>query len=403
MRQALFSPAVRRGGALAAAALAVVLTACGATAAAPAHRTAGHAAAGATAPAARSTAALPVMPPGQNPILHVPANLPAGKVPLVIALHGSGGTTQGTEGTGLNALADRYGFIVAYLGSASPGATFKSPSDTDYVAAMIRQYEATEPIDPSRVYVTGFSAGGYESYRVGCVYSNLVAAVAPIAVSMNRTLYDTCRPRRPVSILIVIGSADVNHFGGIGVLPSAPAAAARWRALDSCPGQAPAAAAQLPGPTQQQLWSGCADGSAVGLDVIVGGGHVWPGPWLGAGNPDGRFNATSAIWQFFSGRRAGSLTAPAAALKGVRSFRHGHRRLVRLSVSAEEPVRVKAWIGRRGRRLAVRSAALGRALAGQLTLRLPARFARAHYRLSVVISDAYGRRSTVTRTLLIGP
>lgn len=251
-----------------------------------------------------------------NPILYVPPSLPKGKVPLVIALHGSGGTPLGMESlTQFDRLARAHGFIVAYLASSSPGDNWILPSETALIGSTIDRLEATQPVDPTRVYVTGFSSGGYESYRSGCLLSDKVAAIAPVGVSMNGALYRSCKPSRPVSTLIIVGSADIGHYGGHGRLPSAPAAATRWRALDHCP-STPPTSTTAPGPTNRQTWTGCANGSAVGLDVVVGGSHVWPGPRLGSSNPDGRYDASAAIWAFFAAhRRAANLLSRAAPAK----------------------------------------------------------------------------------------
>jgi polyhydroxybutyrate depolymerase len=78
-------------------------------------------------------------------------------VPLVIALHGTGGTPVGMESsTQFDQLARTHGFIVAYLASGSPGDNWILPSETASISAMIDHLEASEPIDPTRVYVTGF-------------------------------------------------------------------------------------------------------------------------------------------------------------------------------------------------------------------------------------------------------
>jgi polyhydroxybutyrate depolymerase len=241
-----------------------------------------------------------------QPIIFVPPGLPAGRVPLVIVLHGSSSSPAAIESiTGFDLLARAHGFIVAYLASGSPGGNWILPSDTTYISSMIDRLEASEPIDRARVYVTGFSAGGYESYRTGCLLSRKVAAIAPVGVSMNAKLYRTCRLSRPVSALITIGSADIGHYGGYGRLPSAPAAAARWRSLDGCR-SGPPSNTRAPGPTRQQSWSHCRHGSSVGLDVIAGGGHVWPRPRPGISGPDGSYDASTAIWAFFAAHPAGS-------------------------------------------------------------------------------------------------
>jgi polyhydroxybutyrate depolymerase len=243
---------------------------------------------------------------GAQAVIYVPTNLPAGKVALLIALHGSGESPAEMEAaTGFDRLARKHSFIVAYLASRSPRDNWILPSETTSIDATIERLEASEPIDPTRVYVTGFSSGGYESYRAGCLLSKQVTAIAPVGVSMNATLYRTCRLSRPVSALIVIGSADAGHYGGYGRLPSAPAAAAKWRSLDGCPAKPPRSS-WAPGPTNQLIWTDCSNGSAVGLSVVVGGTHIWPGPRLGSSSPDGRYAASAAIWAFFSAHRAGS-------------------------------------------------------------------------------------------------
>jgi polyhydroxybutyrate depolymerase len=356
----------------------------GASSSASASSRVPHAAAGAHAAAALA------------PIVYVPPNLPPGRVPLLVVLHGTGGTPAGMEATtGFDQLARAHGFVVAYLASRSPGGNWILPSDTAYVGATIQQMEASEPVDPARVYVTGFSAGGYESYRVGCMLSDEVAAVAPVAVSMNGLLYRTCRLSRPVSALIVIGSADTEHYGGFGRLPSAPQAAARWRALDGCPAGAPALA-QAPGPAIQQTWRGCADGSAVGLTIVEGGTHIWPGPRLGPATPDGRYDASPAIWAFFAAHRAGSLRAPDARVASV-SLARGTGRLA-IALRAGESLTARVTVARAGRALARARRALpsGRP---RLVLQLPSRPGGVSYRVRVVLADVYGRTLALSRTV----
>src|SRR5579871_2763819 len=48
-------------------------------------------------------------------LLHLPNPLPNNPLPLVVVLHGGGGSAEGAEAqTGFNTLADRYGFIAVY-------------------------------------------------------------------------------------------------------------------------------------------------------------------------------------------------------------------------------------------------------------------------------------------------
>jgi polyhydroxybutyrate depolymerase len=337
--------------------------------------------------------------PANRPIVYVPSKLPAGKVPLVIALHGSGGTPLGMESsTQFDRLARRHGFIVAYLASGSPGDNWILPSETASISSMIDRLEASEPIDPTRVYVTGFSAGGYESYRSGCRLSKKVAAIAPVGVSMNQALYQTCKVSRPVSTLIVIGSADAGHYGGYSGLPSAPAAAAKWRALDGCQ-PAPPSLSQAPGPTNRRIWTGCADGSAVGLNVVVGGGHIWPGPQLGSSTPDGRYGASAAIWAFFAAHRAGSLRNPDARLSSVRVKLGRPTREVELTLSLGERLTIRAALSRNRRSVGVVRRSLTPGDAVHVMLQVPHNARAGAYSLSILLTDAYGRTLRLARTI----
>jgi polyhydroxybutyrate depolymerase len=72
----------------------------------------------------------------------------------------------------------------------------------------------------------------------------------------------------------------------------------RWADLDRCPPPAPPATS---GPVTTTAWTGCADGTAVTLVTVQGGGHVWFAPGLGPA--DGALDATETIWRFFSGLR----------------------------------------------------------------------------------------------------
>ena len=81
-------------------------------------------------------------------------------VPLVIALHESGGNPQEFEqSTGLDAAADKHGFVVAYIGDLAPGSPawtlVNMPTNLAYVSSEITQLTAQQNIDPTRVYVTG--------------------------------------------------------------------------------------------------------------------------------------------------------------------------------------------------------------------------------------------------------
>jgi poly(3-hydroxybutyrate) depolymerase len=126
-------------------------------------------------------------------IVHAPATLPSGPMPLVVAIHGC---TQSAaiyeKDTGWNQLADKYGFVVIYpyktasdlqQGCWSHGNTgTKSPTnDAAWIISEINRVKGLFSIDPKRVYVTGLSSGGGMAYCVVELNPTVFAAAAPMA------------------------------------------------------------------------------------------------------------------------------------------------------------------------------------------------------------------------------
>jgi polyhydroxybutyrate depolymerase len=242
--------------------------------------------------------------PAQNtgrpaPIVHVPSSWrPTRSVPLVVALHPSGSSPAGFESaSGWDRVADRHGFVVAYLGSAAPA--WKQTSNVAYIASEIRQLTRRYNIDRARVYVTGFSAGAYISYFTGCRLSSIVTAIAAVSGAMAP---QRCKLARPVSELTIFGTRDIIPLAGTRRFPGAAEVAARWRMLDHCH-HAPKVS--IAGPVRERTWSRCARNAAVALYILQGGRHVYPGsPKLPTSQPDSQFQASEAIWRFFAAHRA---------------------------------------------------------------------------------------------------
>ena len=262
--------------------------------------------------AAPPAAAMPVDPPGvltfgnlaRTYLLHVPPGLPPAG--LVINLHGAGMTgAQQAALTNYNAVADRFGFAVAYPDgidlSWADGRGASIPDrqrvdDVGFLAALIERLTRELAVPPGRVFVTGMSAGGFMANRLACDRADLVSAVAPVAGTLGSGV--PCAPSRPVSVLAIHGTADavVPYGGGPMVgrggpsdVLSAPALAQRWQQADGCP----APLVDQPGPGVQRVAAtGCAGGTEVVLLSIDGGSHIWPSA----------LDASAASAQFFAAR-----------------------------------------------------------------------------------------------------
>lgn len=239
----------------------------------------------------------PVDPPGllhfggvqRTYLVHAGSPQPSG---LVINLHGAGMSgSQQAALTGYDAVADQFGFVVAYPdgidASWADGRGASVPDrqgvdDVGFLSALIDRLSQQYRIPPGRVFVTGMSAGAFMANRLVCERADLVSAIAPVSGTLGAGI--PCAPSRPVSVLAVHGTADpVVPFdggpmvgrGGPSTIVSAPALAERWREINRCPGPLvndPAVGGEI----QEMSATGCADNTEVVLVRINGGGHTWP-------------------------------------------------------------------------------------------------------------------------------
>lgn len=234
--------------------------------------------------------------------LHVPAGLER-PVGLVINLHGAGAIGRDQRvATNYDAVADVHGFIVAYPDgvdfSWADGRGASQPDrqgidDVGFITALADKLVRDFGIPPGRVYATGLSAGAFMVNRLACERADVFAAVAPVAGTLGANV--ECAPSRPVAVLATHGTADtVVPFagggmvgrGGASTIVSAVELVARWRQIDGCQDvpvvDAPTVA------VQRTASLACASGTAVVLNQIDGGGHIWPG---GASEVSGQFFA----------------------------------------------------------------------------------------------------------------
>lgn len=136
---------------------------------------------------------------------YVPAGLPAGR-PVVVALHGCTQTAAAYDtGSGWRELADRMRFTVLLPEQKTAnnlsrcfnwfeaGDTTRGQGEAESIAQMVRQTVADTGADPSRVYVTGLSAGGAMTAVMLATYPELFAGggiVAGIAYRCAKSMID---------------------------------------------------------------------------------------------------------------------------------------------------------------------------------------------------------------------
>jgi predicted peptidase len=148
--------------------------------------------------------------------------------PLVVALHGLGsGTMYMMEYNNLVELAERYGFIVAtpmgynprsWYGARGQGNEFNrrredpgpanmgelSEKDVLNVLAIMRE---DYNVDDRRIYLIGQSMGGGGTWYLGSKYSDIWAALAPMAPAIYISP-DILESATHLPVMVVMGDAD---------------------------------------------------------------------------------------------------------------------------------------------------------------------------------------------------
>jgi len=236
--------------------------------------------------------------------------------------------------TGFDALAEEYGFIVAYpAGTGSSDrrlfwnvlksrtyATAQGVDDVGFVGLVLDDLARRLPYDPQRVYAAGLSQGGMLCYRLACdeAMSARLAAVAAVAAALPFDLAE-CRGAGTgtVSMLAVHGTDDpiILYNGGISTRaprpermehPAFSATVTAWRERAGLPAE-PMASGDRGAASMQQFGPG-ENGVEVVAWTIRNGGHTWPGgrellpEWL-VGSVNRDVNASVLIWSFFSRHR----------------------------------------------------------------------------------------------------
>ncbi len=277
------------------------------------------------------TRALEQGPARRTYILFMPdaPRAPAGGRPLVVALHGGGGTAEQMMAfSRFNEIAAREGFAVAYPQGTglrwNDGRVFRGRGETDaddvgFIRAVVADIAAKgTPLDRRRIFAAGISNGGFMSFRLACEATDLFAAVAPVSATMPADLGARCEPTAPVAVLVINGTADpiVPYAGGEvrtlfglrGEIWSTDRTMAFWAKRNGCvdPPDVRALADRDTEDGSRVIdisYARCARAS-VRLLRIEGGGHTWPGGaqylpvrWIGPTNRD--IDASAVIWRFF--------------------------------------------------------------------------------------------------------
>lgn len=266
-------------------------------------------------------------------LLHIPPSYDRTKSrPLVIVLHGGGGTGRRMERLtlgGFNRLADEECFIVVYPDGierhwndgrkeVSYRAHKEKIDDVGFILALIDHLERKLKIDRNRVYVTGISNGAMMSHRLALELSDKIAAIAPVAGTLPEAL-SKVKPSNSVPVLIISNTEDpcvpweggIAHFRRlkVGRVLSTSDTVKFWVSHNHCssspiitwePDEDPQDGTRV----RREVYGEGMNGTEVILYAIEGGGHTWPGgyqylPERIIGKTSKDINANEVIWNFF--------------------------------------------------------------------------------------------------------
>lgn len=278
-------------------------------------------------------------------LLVTPGTVTKPPYPLVLVLHGHGGTAANVLGLKQRAsplaawvgIAEREHILVAALQGASSGdgrpgwndCRRKAPGnpqvdDVAFAHAVVGELQAKGLLDTQRIYVMGMSNGAMMAHRLALELTPPVAAIA--AASGTLPASSVCAaPQHPVSVLVIHGTADpiVPYSGGAirilgrtrGWVGSVDETLAFWRHADGLDEAATTTALPHNGSDATRVVRTRYGSDPAGLQVellrVEGGGHVEPSTQdsygalysrlVGPQNHD--LESAEEAWRFFAPKR----------------------------------------------------------------------------------------------------
>ena len=212
-----------------------------------------------------STVLLAATPAGATPppaqVVPVAKLAPGERRPVAILLHGLGGSgAEMLADPELRSWAaqarvflvapdgtmDRQGRRFWNAGGACCNFDGRPVDDLSRLETLIDHWRQRPDVDPTRVYLIGFSNGGFMAHRLACWMDDRLAAVVSLA-GAGRAREEACGVKTSLAVAEVHGDADpVVRFEGGRVFdspeldphPSSPDTIRDWAARLQCPVQA---------------------------------------------------------------------------------------------------------------------------------------------------------------------
>ncbi len=250
--------------------------------------------------------------------LYLPDSLSLG-APLVFVLHGYTGSAEGIMNySNMNAIANENKFAVCYPQGTSDndnnafwnvGYAFHSDqtvNDVGFINELADYLQTEHNLSRNNTFSTGMSNGGDFSYLLACQSSDVFCAIAPVAGTMMKWIYESCEPLEPLPVLEIHGTnddvtlweGDYNNSDGWGEYVGINSIIELWRDLNYCNFLTTDTLDNINTSDGSYVitekYENCIYDNQVWLYKVVNGGHDWPGAY---GNMD--INASAEVWNFF--------------------------------------------------------------------------------------------------------
>ena len=230
--------------------------------------------------------------------------------PLLFNFHGGGGVIASQIAIAdMSPIADTANFIVVYPQARqdpSDGNSFnwipKVPGtfdDVPFISSLIDTIASSYQINQDRIYACGYSLGGDMCFELACKLNSRIAAIAPVARTMQANPDSFCSPVHPTGVLTILGTDDnTSPYNGLIYLGteyylSAEETHNYWASHNNCDIN-PTMSTVSPS-VERYTWSTTSGCSYVEELKVIGGGHDWPGSF---GNMT--IDSNTEIWQFVS-------------------------------------------------------------------------------------------------------
>ncbi|MBW1943286.1 MAG: hypothetical protein JRJ51_10685 [Deltaproteobacteria bacterium] len=260
-------------------------------------------------------------------LVHLPQGLDERNgFPLLMALHGRLGTGEiMSRQTRFNDVADREGWAVVYPDgirrSWADGRGFtladkKGIDDVKFLERLLDALRTKWVPNVDKVFLAGYSNGGFMAQRMAVERSNMFDAVAVVSASIPTSVAGRFTPVRPLSMLFIHGTSDpvISYEGReddeSGDWLSVEYAVKMWVEHNGC---RPPALIRKDSPkgggttTSIFSYASCRNETRVKLYRLESGGHVWPGSpvrtEIDSGLNDHDIDASQEIRQFFQDTR----------------------------------------------------------------------------------------------------